>query len=32
MNLAAMDRLRALTACQAAAPFCSPKLQAIELA
>jgi hypothetical protein len=32
INLAATDRLRALTACQAAAPFCSPKLQAIELA
>jgi hypothetical protein len=32
MNLAATDRLRALTAAQAAAPFCSPKLQAIEVA
>ena len=32
MNLAATDRLRALSACQAAAPFCSPKLQAIEVA
>lgn len=31
MNLAATDRLRALTAAQAAAPFCSPKLQAIEV-
>jgi hypothetical protein len=32
MNLAATDRLRALSACQAAAPFCSPKLAAIEVA
>jgi hypothetical protein len=32
MNLAATDRLRALSAAQAAAPFCSPKLQAIEVA
>jgi transposase len=31
MNLAATDRLRALTACQAAAPFVSPKLTAIEV-
>lgn len=31
MNLAATDRLRALSAAQAAAPFCSPKLQAIEV-
>jgi hypothetical protein len=32
MRLAAEDRLRALAAAQAAAPFCSPKLQAIEVA
>jgi hypothetical protein len=32
MNLATTDRLRALTACHPAAPFCSPKLRAIEIA
>jgi hypothetical protein len=31
-NMAATDRLRALSACQAAAPFVRPRLQAIELA
>ena len=31
MNLAATDRLRALSAAQAAAPFVKPKLQAIEV-
>ena len=30
-NLAATDRLRALSACQAAAPYCSPRLQAVEI-
>lgn len=32
MTLAATDRLRALTAAQAAAPYVSPRLQAIEVA
>jgi len=32
MNLAATDRLRALSAFQAAAPYVRPRLQAIELA
>jgi hypothetical protein len=32
MDLAATDRLRALSAFQACAPYCRPKLQAIELA
>ena len=32
MNLAATDRLRALSAFQAAAPYVSPRLQAIEVA
>ena len=31
MNLAATDRLRALACCQSAAPFVSPKLQAVEI-
>jgi hypothetical protein len=29
-NLASTDRLRALSACQAAAPFIAPKLSAVE--
>src|SRR5689334_21070725 len=30
MDLRATNRLRSLSACQAAAPFCRPKLQAVE--
>jgi len=31
MNLAATDRLRALSACQAVAPYVAPRLQAVEI-